>query len=70
MTLCDTGPLIALIDRSDAGFDKCVLALPTLTPPLITTWPCLTEAMYLLGTYGGYMAQDELWSFFDNNALV
>jgi uncharacterized protein len=28
---------------------------------MVTTWPCLVEAMYLLGRAGGLAAQDELW---------
>lgn len=30
---------------------------------LVTTWACLTEAMYLLGTYGGFAAQQQLWAY-------
>src|ERR1019366_4131318 len=30
---------------------------------LVTTWPCFTEAMYLLGRAGGLPAQDELWGY-------
>ncbi len=62
MTLCDTGPLVALLDRSDADHSRCVAALATLND-LRTTWPCLTEAMYLLGQEGGLFAQDQLWGF-------
>jgi hypothetical protein len=29
--------------------------------PLVTTWPCFTEAMYLVFQAGGYPAQAELW---------
>jgi len=62
--LCDTGPLVALIDQSDANYARCLATLKTLpATPFITTWPCLTEAMYLLFRVGGLPAQDELWSF-------
>lgn len=30
--------------------------------PLLTTWPCFTEAMYLLGQSGGYRRQAALWA--------
>ena len=64
MTLCDTGPLVALIDRDDAHHERCAVALKSLPPaPLLTTWPCVTEAMYLLGRAGGPAAQDELWGW-------
>jgi predicted nucleic acid-binding protein len=29
---------------------------------MLTTWPTFTEAMYLLGEAGGWVAQDALWS--------
>jgi len=60
VTLCDAGPLVALLDRSDADHKRCVTALATLNE-LRTTWPRLTEAMYLLGQEGGLLAQDQLW---------
>ena len=46
-TLTDAGPLIALIDRGEEKHSACVEVLPTLSTPLVTTWPCFTEAMYL-----------------------
>ncbi len=61
MILCDTGPLVALVDQDDPHHACCVAALHTLpAQPLLTTWPCLTEAMYLLWRAGGLSAQDEL----------
>lgn len=38
-----------------------MLALHSLTLPLITTWPAFTEAMYLLGRAGGSVGQQALW---------
>jgi predicted nucleic acid-binding protein len=63
MTLTDAGPLIALIDRGDEAHAACVGALSSLTRPLLTTWPCLTEAMYLLGRSVGYPGQEALWGY-------
>ncbi len=63
MTLCDAGPLVALIDTDDEHHLVCADTLATLpASPLITTWPCLTEAMHLLGWAGGIKAQNRLWS--------
>jgi predicted nucleic acid-binding protein len=70
MTLTDTGPLVALNNRNDAAFDKCRRILPTLRPPWVTTWPCFTEAMYLLGKVIGYPAQKELWSMVTDGILT
>jgi predicted nucleic acid-binding protein len=30
---------------------------------MLVTWPCLTEAMYLLWRAGGTPAQEELWGY-------
>jgi uncharacterized protein len=70
VTLCDTGPLVALIDRDDANHRRCLEVLATLPPnPLITTWPCLTEAMHLLDRAGGQAAQEELWGYLADDLL-
>ncbi len=58
MILTDTGPLVALLNRNDPNHVVCAEAAKALPPePLITTWPCFTEAMYLLHRAGGYAGQ-------------
>ena len=48
MILCDTGPLVALIDsRQGEAHDNCRAIVDNLRDTLHTTWPCVTEAMYL-----------------------
>ena len=70
MTLCDTGPLVALIDGDDLYHASCTKALERLPPqPLVTTWPCWVEAMYLLRRAGGLVAQEELWEFLDDGLV-
>jgi len=70
VTLCDTGPLVALVDDTDDEHARCVAALETLPPGgLVTTWPCLTEAMYLLGRDGGWRFQKALWSYFESGVV-
>ncbi len=70
MILVDTGPLVALIDKGQGGLHKrCVQAQQNLTGPLITTWPCFTEAMYFLADIRGWSAQDILWQFIERGAL-
>ena len=49
--LIDSGPLIALFavdDHHHARFDALVKELSTGGLRLITTWPCIVEASYLL----------------------
>lgn len=71
LILCDTGPLVALIDRDDPAHERCVSALARLPKvPLRTTWPCLVEAMYLLGRLGGLAAHDELWGFLADGLVL
>mgnify|MGYP000075440270 CR=1 FL=1 len=62
MILTDTGPLIALLDTRDNQHKRCIQALNTLpAEPMLTTWPCFTEAMHILGAVGGYRYQAVLW---------
>jgi len=70
MMLCDASPLIAIVDkRQMEAHVKCVSALSTMTSPLITTWPCFVEAMYLLGSVGGWSLQKALWGFYERHTL-
>ena len=63
MTLTDAGALVALLDADDPYHAACVAVAQRLPAgPLLTTWVCFTEAMYLLGTVGGYRYQAALWS--------
>jgi predicted nucleic acid-binding protein len=36
---------------------------------MLTTWPAFTEAMYLLGGGGGWVAQDALWCLVERGDL-
>lgn len=70
VTLTDTGPLVALVDKDDkhhADVTETLKRLPKV--PLLTTWPCLTEAMYLLYQSIGYSAQEDLWRYVQQGVL-
>jgi len=36
---------------------------------MLTTWPVMTEAMYLLGDAGGWRAQRALWAMIERGAV-
>jgi predicted nucleic acid-binding protein len=70
MILCDTGPLVALIDGRDAHHTSCVAVASALKPAgMLTTHACLAEAMYLVRRVGGWRAQEELWGYISDGLL-
>jgi hypothetical protein len=48
MILVDTGPLVALFDPLDGSHIECRAALASISEPLCTTVPVLTEAFHML----------------------
>lgn len=65
--LIDAGPLIALLDRSDAHHGEVVAALRKIQDPLLSVWPVLAEAMYLLSF--SWQAQRGLWEIFETGTV-
>ena len=67
MILIDTGPIVAFFDASDTYHSLCMETLKGINKPLVTSWPVLTEAFYLLGF--SWKAQDNLWEFMMRGGL-
>jgi len=65
--LVDTGPLIAILSQRDRHHQECVDLLATLRAPLLTCWPVLTEALWLLRHYPA--AMQRLLGSFDSGFL-
>lgn len=65
--LVDAGPLVALVDADDQYHKKCVAALKVMREPLVTVWPPVTEAMYLVGDLP--KAQEALWEMLARGVL-
>lgn len=68
MILVDAGPLVAIFHADDQNHDRCVRALRSLSRPLATVWPVLTEAMYLLSF--SWEAQAALWEMVETEVVV
>lgn len=70
MILCDAGVLLCLVDRTQNHHKAYKSAVMRLAKPLITTWSCLTEAMYLALHRGGWQMQKQLGQLLLDKLLV
>ena len=70
MILVDTGPLVALIDAGQGDIhQRCVETYQNIREPMLTTWPCWTEAMYFLSDLRGWKGQEVLWQFLERQVV-
>ena len=69
MLLTDAGPLVALISSDERDHARCVAFAAKLREPMLTTWPCFAEAMYLLAQWKGHFAQQQLWAMLNTHSL-
>lgn len=65
--LVDAGPLVALLDRSDDRHEEITEALKKIHDPLVSVWPALVEAMYLLSF--SWRAQRALWELIETGTI-
>jgi predicted nucleic acid-binding protein len=60
MILSDTSFIIATIRADDRNHLRCRAVLATIRTPFVTTWPCITEAMHLLGSRGQETLREQI----------
>lgn len=65
--LIDAGPLVALLDRSDRHYQAVAAALEEIRDPLVSVWPAIVEAMYLLSF--SWRAQQALWEILETDVV-
>ena len=70
MILCDAGVLLCLVDRTQLRHNAYRATITGLAKPLLTTWACLTEAMYLALHRGGWAMQKQLGQLLLDQLLV
>ena len=65
-TICDTGPLVAYLNRNDPHHAWAVRLMKQVPPPLLTCEPVLTEVAYFLREDG--VAVDPLFELLERGA--
>jgi predicted nucleic acid-binding protein len=69
-TLIDAGPLYAVLNRNDGDHQECSQIIQSLDCRFYTTLAVITEAMYLLLTRVGWVAQEALWRMILRGDLI
>jgi predicted nucleic acid-binding protein len=68
ITVCDTGPIVAYLNRNDPHHDWAVTVMKQMRPPLLTCEAVLTEAAYFLREDG--VDVDPLFRMLERAALL
>lgn len=70
MILCDAGVLVCLVERNQPLHGEYIRLVGQLEKPLVTTWACMAEAMYLALNRSGWQAQNQLLKFLLNRIVI
>lgn len=65
--LIDTGPIVAILDRSDRWHKSCVSSLYTMGAPLLTSEAVLTEVFHLAARER--IDFEDVWEFVHSDVL-
>jgi uncharacterized protein len=68
ITICDTGPIIAYLNRNDPYHRWAVEVMKDVRPPMLTSEPVLTEAAYFLREDGA--GTDPMFQLIERGALL
>lgn len=68
ITVCDTGPIVAYLNRNDPYHEWAIAVMQQARPPLLTCEAVLTEAAYFLRDDG--VDVDPLFRMRERNALL
>lgn len=67
ITICDTGPLVAYLNRNDPYHSWAVALMKQVRSPMLTTEPVLTEVAYFLRA--DHVDVDPLFQMLERNAI-
>ncbi len=67
ITICDTGPLVAYLNRHDPHHGWAVSLMKQVAAPLLVSEPVLTEVVYFLREDG--LTVEPLFQLLERNAL-
>lgn len=67
ITICDTGPLVAYLNRNDPYHAWAVALMKQVRSPMLTTEPVLTEVAYFLRAGG--VSVDPLFELIERDAV-
>ena len=67
ITICDTGPLIAYLNRNDPHHKWAVALMKQVRAPMLVCEPVLTEAVYFLREDG--LSLDPLFQLLEREAI-